>query len=204
MVRGALALVMHSCEMPQGNFWGQKVAQSAIEALSSLDYCGIVEYNWNMGGQNQINGSSWAFPMQIVGDKSSALTATKQMVVGDMPDFGSSMQLALNGLNGVRAGQKHTIIISDGDPSPPSKQLVQSYVDSKITVTTIMVAGHGSAIDRNNMKYVSDTTGGSFYNVTNPKNLPQIFIKEAQLVSRSLIQEGDIYQPIIVKRVGLP
>ena len=47
MVRGALALIMHSCEMPQGNFWGQKVAISAIQALSSLDYVGIVEYNWN-------------------------------------------------------------------------------------------------------------------------------------------------------------
>ncbi|MCZ6834491.1 MAG: VWA domain-containing protein [Planctomycetota bacterium] len=50
MVRGALALIMHSCEMPQGNFWGQKVAQAAIEALSSMDYAGIVEFNWNAGG----------------------------------------------------------------------------------------------------------------------------------------------------------
>ena len=204
MVRGALALVMHSCEMPQGNFWGQRVAEAAIEALSSLDYAGIVEFNWNVAGGAQVNGCSWAFPMQMVGDKSAALAATKQMVVGDMPDFGSSMQLGLDGLNGVRAGQKHMIIISDGDPSPPSKQLVQSFVDSKITVTTVMVAGHGSVIDRNNMKYVSDTTGGTFYNVTNPKNLPQIFIKEAQLVSRSLIQEGDVYQPQIISRLPGP
>lgn len=203
MVRGALALIMHSCEMPQGNFWGQKVAQSAIEALSSLDYCGIVEFNWG-GGRNNINGTAWAFPMQIVGNKSAAMSATKTMVVGDMPDFGSSMQLALQGLTGIRAGQKHAIIISDGDPSPPSKQLLQSYVDAQITVTTVMVAGHGSAIDRNNMKAVADITGGNFYNVTNPKNLPQIFIKEAQLVSRSLIQEGEIYQPVIISRLPGP
>ncbi len=126
------------------------------------------------------------------------------MVVGDMPDFGSSMQLALQGLTGIRAGQKHAIIISDGDPSPPSKQLVNSYIAAQITVTTVMVAGHGSAVDRNNMKAVSDITGGNFYNVTNPKNLPQIFIKEAQLVSRSLIQEGEIYQPVIISRLPGP
>ncbi|MCZ6834492.1 MAG: glutamine amidotransferase [Planctomycetota bacterium] len=141
--------------------------------------------------------------MQIIGDKSGAITATKQMVVGDMPDFGSSMQLGLQGLTNTRAGQKHMIIISDGDPSPPSRQLLQTFVDNQITVTTVMVAGHGSMIDRNNMKAVSDTTGGTFYNVTNPKNLPQIFIKEAQLVSRSLIQEETI-QPQVVSRLPGP
>ena len=51
-----------------------------------------------------------------------------------------------------------------------------------------MVAGHGSAIDRNNMKAVADITGGNFYNVTNPKNMPQIFIKQAHRASHTPIQ----------------
>ena len=46
MVRGALALIMHSCEMARGNFWGQQVAIAAIEALSRLDYVGIVTFNF--------------------------------------------------------------------------------------------------------------------------------------------------------------
>jgi hypothetical protein len=44
-------------------------------------------------------------------------------------------------------------------------------------------------------------TGGEFYDVKNPKHLPQIFIKEAQFVSRSLIQEGDIFQPQVPNSV---
>ena len=71
MVRGALALVMHSCEMPQANYWGQQVAISAIEALSRLDYIGIVTFHFAAGGPN-INGASWAFPLQIAGDKKAA------------------------------------------------------------------------------------------------------------------------------------
>ncbi len=205
MVRGALALIMHSCEMPQGNFWGQKVAISAIQALSSLDYVGIVEYNWNPGaGAQQINGASWAFPMQIAGDKSAAINAAKQMVVGDMPDFDASMQLAYNGLMGVRAGQRHAIIISDGDPQPPTQALLDKYKAAKITCTTVMVAGHGSAADNASMNHTAQYLGGRFYNVTNPKALPQIFIKEAQVVSRSLIQEGDIYQPRVVTSIPGP
>jgi uncharacterized membrane protein len=203
MMRGALALIMHSCEMPQGNFWGQKVAISAIQALSSLDYVGIVEYNWNPGVQN-VNGSSWAFPMSIAGDKSAPIAAAKKMVVGDMPDFDASMQVALQGLQSVRAGQRHAIIISDGDPQPPTQGLLDKYKAAQITCTTIMVAGHGSQADLASMKYTAQYLGGNFYNVTNPKNLPQIFIKEAQIVSRSLIQEGDVYQPQVATRLPGP
>ena len=50
MTRGALALIMHSCEMPQGNYWGEKTAIAAIEALSSLDYVGIITFDFGGGG----------------------------------------------------------------------------------------------------------------------------------------------------------
>jgi hypothetical protein len=39
---GALALLMHACEMPRGNFWEQKIAESAIELLGPMDYCGVM------------------------------------------------------------------------------------------------------------------------------------------------------------------
>lgn len=205
MTSGALALVMHSCEMPQGNYWGQKTAEYAIDALSRLDYCGIVTFNWGLQGGN--NGCAWEFPMQRVGDKSGALAATKKMVVGDMPAFDPSLQLAFNGLTqteAAKAGQKHVIVISDGDPQPPTTALLNQFIAQGITITTVMVAGHGTMIDLNNMKAVAEKTGGTFYNVTNPNKLPQIFIKEATLVSRSLIVEGDNFQPSVVSRLPGP
>ena len=33
MPKGALVLVMHSCEMPDGNYWGEQCALKAIETL---------------------------------------------------------------------------------------------------------------------------------------------------------------------------
>ena len=199
MPRGALALVMHSTEMPQGNYWGEKVAIAAIEALSRLDYIGIIEFNWNVRQTDGLN-SSWAFKMQPAGDKKAAIAAAKQMIMGDMPSFEDSMQLALNGLQTVGAGQKHVIIISDGDPSPPSDKLIKAYIDAKITVTCVRVAGHGPVAA---MRVVATKTGGRYYDIKNPKDLPKIFIKEAQLVSRSLIQE-DLYQPRVVSRLPGP
>jgi uncharacterized membrane protein len=202
MPAGALALIMHSCEMAQGNFWGQKVAESAIEALSRLDYVGIIEFGF--GAQGGINGVTWAFPMQRLGDKRAALQACKTMSVGDMPSFAPSMQLAYDGLTGTKAAQRHTIIISDGDPQPPPGPLLQQFVDKNITVTTVMVGGHGTAVDRARMRGVANKTGGKFYDVKNPKQLPQIFIKEARLISRSLIQDGDVYAPSVISRLPGP
>ncbi|MCP3904052.1 MAG: VWA domain-containing protein [Planctomycetes bacterium] len=202
MPAGALALVMHSCEMPQGNFWGQKVAQAAIEQLSRLDYVGIIEFGFGQVGG--IQGCTWAFEMQRVRDKRAALESTKTMNVGDMPSFGPGLQLALQGLDNTTASQRHVIIISDGDPSPPSGALLQQYKDKKVTVTTVMVGGHGTPVDASRMKMVATTTGGEFYPVKNPKQLPAIFIKEARMVSRSLIQDGDVYQPQIASLLPGP
>ena len=200
MPRGALALVMHSCEMPQGNFWGQTVAEAAIKALSRLDYVGIVDYDYQRPG-----AIGWAFPLQEAGDKTAAIAATKKMLNGDMPDFDASMQTAYDGLTTKAAAQKHIICISDGDPSwSNSGGLLQKMKSAAITITMIMIAGHGSPADKKKMTDIATTTGGRFYEVTNPKKLPEIFIKEAQMVARSLIVEGDIYQPEIVSSLPGP
>lgn len=199
ILRGALALVMHSCEMPQGNYWGKQVAISALEALTRLDYAGIVVFDWQTG----MSGASWAFPMQQVGDKAAAISAAKAMNVGDMPDFGPSLKLAFDALKGVKGGVKHAIVISDGDPQHPGVSLLNDYKAAGITVTTVLVVGHGTQADLDKMKFMADSTGGRFYHVRNPKDLPQIFIKEASVVSRSLLQEGD-YTPIIAPMASGP
>ncbi len=193
MPRGALVCIMHSSEIPQGNYWGEQCAIAAINALSRLDYAGIMDYDWNNANNNGIN---WVFPMQEVGDKSAAIAAIKKMVLGDMPDFASAMTVGLAALQGVKAGQKAMIIISDGDPSPPSRALLGQFVAAGIKVSTVIAGGHGSAADGQNMQWIATTTGGNYYPNVNPAQLPQIFIKEAMLVRRSLIVEGDVYSAV--------
>ena len=196
LVRGVLGLILHSCEMAEANYWSEQVAISAIDALTPEDYVGIITFEWGVA-----NECTWAFPLQPAGDKTRAVAAARRLNVGDMPDFGPAMELYLQGVRdleaegGVRFGQRHVIIISDGDAFPPSEALVQEYLDEDVTVTTVMVAGHGSAIDRTNMERLAEFTGGRFYEVTDPKALPEIFIKEAVVVSRSLIVEPEPFVP---------
>lgn len=183
LVKGALALIVHSCEMPQGNYWGQRVAEEAIETLNAADEVGIIE----KGG----GGAMWVLPMQVVGDRQAALAAARKLRFGDMQFFTPSMETALEGLLAVEAGQRHAIIISDGDPQSPPVSLIEQYVENNVTCTTVMVGGHGNnPMHAALMERIATMTGGSFYKVDDPNELPQIFIKEARVVSRSLIQEG--------------
>jgi len=180
--KGALVLVMHACEIPDGNFWGKKVAGAAINSLSQMDMAGVVQFGWNTGKPN------WVFPFQVIGDKTRAIAAIDQMQMGDMPDFGPPMQAAFDELVKCDAAAKHVIIISDGDPMRPSAQLIQKYKDAKITCSGVAINPH-SAADVGSLYDIADSTGGRFYHVQDPQSLPQIFIREAQVVRRPLILE---------------
>ncbi|MBS0198556.1 MAG: VWA domain-containing protein [Planctomycetes bacterium] len=190
MPKGALALVIHSCEMPEGVFYGKKVCEAAVNSLSRLDLAGIVEYGWN-------GTTSWVHKLAPVGDGSAVKRSIQNLMFGDMPDFTPSLQLAYDGLKACDAGQKHVIMISDGDPQIPPASLLDKYIEAKITISTVGVFPHSGG-DTSRMKYISQYTKGRHYEVNTQQALasvPQIFIKEAQTVRRSLLWEGSPFTP---------
>lgn len=176
--RGALVLIMHSCEFPRGNMWGKLVAKKAVETISSRDYIGLLAY----AGM----GEGWQVPLQLAANKRSIKSAIDRMYIGDMPDFDTTMKLAVKGLTGTDAAQKHVIIISDGDPTPPSPKVLSDMVAARITCTTIAV-GYGQHVMEASLRMIAGKTGGRFYAVRNPRKLPQIFVKESKIIRRPLI-----------------
>jgi uncharacterized membrane protein len=179
--KGALVLIMHACEMPQGNYWGTRVAMAAVRTLSRLDLVGILAYNWQGEGD-------WVFPLSPAGDKEAVVSAIKQMQMGDMPSLHVHLQAAYDKLKDCNAAQKHVIVISDGDPQAPTDQLLSQCRQAGITCTGVAIFPH-SPRDIDSLVRVAQLTGGRFYNVKDPQQLPQIFIKEAQVVRRALILE---------------
>ncbi|QEG42035.1 von Willebrand factor type A domain protein [Roseimaritima ulvae] len=182
---GALAMILHACEMAQGNYWQKVIAQSALEQLGPADEVGVL--HWNM------NGDSWLWGgrngMLPVGpNKQAMLAAVRRMAPGDMPAFDNSMRMAATGLARTNASMKHCIIISDGDPSPPTPATIKAFKDNKITISTVTVAGHGS-VESKRMRDIANQTGGKYYEVKNAKALPKIFQREARRVARPLVHE---------------
>ncbi len=182
MPKGALALVMHACEMPNGNLWGKETAKAAVKALSRQDLAGVLDYGWQAGEAH------WVHPLSEVGDKTAVLNAIDQMQMGDMPDFGPPMQAAYDALVKSDAVQKHVVMISDSDPGLPPLPLLMQYKEAGITCSCVAVFPHSPG-DLQKMMTIAQATGGRFYNVADPQQLPQIFIKEAQVVRRALIFE---------------
>ncbi len=183
--KGALGMVMHASELADGNHWQKVIATEAIKALGSQDYCGILQYN---GTESWL----WNNPkgMVTVGpNRNKMLAYLDRMTPGDMPDFDPTMRLALKAMNGLPdAAVKHFIVISDGDPAPPSPLLVRSFAAAKVTVSTVAIGTHGPA-NSATLKQLALDTGGKYYEVRNNNALPRIFQREARKVARPLVYE---------------
>ncbi|MCH8147220.1 MAG: VWA domain-containing protein, partial [Planctomycetes bacterium] len=191
--RGALVLIMHSCEIPRGNYWGKEMAKKSVDTISSKDYFGILAYTYSPGGEN------WEVPLAENRNKAAVKAKIDRMQIGDMPDFGRTLQMAYKELTsgiGRDAAQKHVIILSDGDAQAPTARLVNDFRRSKITVSTIGI-GWGGHVQQSTLKWIAKQTGGKFYAARNPRQLPQIFSKESKVVRRPLIID-EPFQPTVV------
>lgn len=192
---GALVMIMHSCEIEQGNAMAIKVCQRAIDGLSAKDHVGVLIFG---------NGSEWAVPLQQARNKRAIKKAIQNMLIGDMPDFDEIFRMALKGLEKTEAAVKHMIIMSDGDPSPPAPSLLKKCQQERITVSTICYGAHGGSqgpsVDA--MKRIANVTGGKYYYLDDINQLPQIFLKESKKVTRPLIV-NKTFTPVARTRSGV-
>jgi uncharacterized membrane protein len=197
MPSGALCIVLHTCEFGEGNAWGKKITKAAINVLSPQDYAGVIDYE-GMGGE------SWIF-------KPTQLTARKQWMFGlidgsepgDMVSLDRIFSMAVNELAKLqKVSKKHMIVITDADPQPPQPGTVAAAKNAGISISAVSIFPHGSA-DIAALKDVCSRTGGSYYSANDPKKLPQIFIKEAAVVRKSLIYPAEGGPPVPVL-LGVP
>jgi uncharacterized membrane protein/Mg-chelatase subunit ChlD len=183
--KGALALVMHASEMPDGNRWQKVIAKEAIKALGNEDYCGVLHWNGN-------DQWLWSGGLKKVGTtRDQMLAHVERMVPGDMPDFDPSLVKAQKAFALLKdAAVKHMIVISDGDPAPPSAGVIRGLKALGVTVSTVAVGCHGRA-ESQVLRDLSTATQGKYYEVRDPQALPKIFQREARRVARPVIYEND-------------
>jgi len=196
---GALVLMMHASEIPEGNHWQKVVARQAVSMLSAADYAGCIHWH------NQASKESWLWNQSQGGlvrvgpNKSRMLSQIDRMSPGDMPDFDPAMRMALAGFKRVQASVKHMIVISDGDPSPPSPTFVAQCRANSITVSTVAVGAHGPA-ESSRLRNIAADTGGKYYEVRDPRALPRIYQRETRRVARPLVKDLPDVPPRMVGR----
>ena len=163
--KGALVLVMHSCEMPDGNYWGEQCAIKAVETLSERDEIGVISYAWNGPGGG---GANWDFPLQTKGDGSqrhrrhqahaARRHAELRRLARPRPQRPERRRRAAP----LRRRQKHVIVISDGDPRRPAQTVIDAYKKNKVSISTVTVYPHNGDPDGlpPTMKKIAEDTEG--------------------------------------------
>ena len=174
---GAVVLIMHGMEFMNGNQIARDCAIGVLEALGPQDEMGVLLWD---------GIEHWVFRLAKVGDKKTMRRSIAGMNQGDMPSFQGTMEKAHEALKKSTASLKHIIVFSDGDPGAPTPQLMQSIVGDRITVSTVLIAGHAGP---DTMISIAEQGHGRFYDVRSPDQLPQIFIKEAAVILKSAIYE---------------
>ena len=181
MPKGALILVIDR----SGSMTGEKVeickiaAAAAVRLLSRRDMVGIVAFH---------GSSDWLVPLGPAEDKDTIAQMIRNIGAGGGTVMGPAMIMARDALRTAEAAVKHVILLTDGQTSDRDicAGLAQSMDDSEITVSTVAV---GPQADTDLLFEISQATQGRFYRVTDPMSIPEIFVKEAQVVRRSMIIE---------------
>ncbi|MDA1163765.1 MAG: VWA domain-containing protein [Planctomycetota bacterium] len=181
--KGALIIVLHTCEFADGNTWGKRITNQAIRVLSSQDEVGVLVF--------ADNNEQWLFKLTPASEFPQLVTKVNAASIGDMPTFAVTMQMALQEFAGTDATVRRMLIVSDGDPTAPTDSLLAAFRQNRISVSTVAISPHGEN-DLAAMKRIADATGGTSYTPQNPTELPSIFVKEARTLKQSMIQEKTI------------
>ncbi len=178
---GALVLVIdHS-----GSMAGEKVemckaaAAGAVRLLSQRDHVGIIVFD---------AVSDWVVSLGPAQDKEGIYHRISQIGAGGGTVMGPAMREAFAALKNSRHGIKHVILLTDGQTADPDlcARLGQDMAAAGITISTVAI-GQGAYTEL--LHNIAVAAQGRFYPVENPANIPEIFIKEAQVVRRSMIVE---------------
>jgi uncharacterized membrane protein/uncharacterized protein YegL len=179
----AIALVIDK----SGSMAGEKIlmcqsaAVSAIAMLNDSDYVGVYPFD---------SGLSFPISLRKVGSDRAPLNRKIKRITADGgTDMTEALDLAYKELRNNNASVKHVILLTDGQSF--GKDFARQAAAMKANNITTTAVSVGTDADKKLMMSIAQRGGGRFYQVDKSSMIPKVFIKEARLVSRPLIQEFD-------------
>ncbi|MEM1211958.1 MAG: VWA domain-containing protein [Planctomycetota bacterium] len=186
---GALILCIDrsgSMMAPVGNTGKTQIqiaAEAALLALSTLypqDLVGVIAFD---------STPKWIVPLGPNTDPAKTANAIRQLQAGGGTDVVAGLEEAYETLSAQQfqdAAVRHCIVLTDGQTAEGGiDELRQRFRQAEISVTSVGVGdGQNTAF----LRRIPVGEGGKFEPITDPNQLPRIFIKQAQLIRRNLIK----------------
>ncbi len=145
-------------------------AQAAIDVMTDEQYVGVLTFNdqfdWDVTLRNVGKNRDY------IRQKVSAIEAAGHTLIYP------AVEQAYLALRTAKARAKHVILLSDGRSYPDDYEgLVKKMVAANMTVSSVAV---GPAADDELLGNIAKWGKGRSYVVQDPKDVPQIFVKEAK------------------------
>ena len=166
-------------------------AQAAVDVLPDEQTVGILTFNDRM---------NWDVTPRNVGKNRDMI---RRAISAIEPDGHTliypAVEAAYLTLERTKARAKHVVLLSDGRPSRKNdyQPLVNNMVAARMTVTTVAL-GPGADIEL--LTNIAKWGKGRSYVVDDAKEVPQIFVKEAQNAATPAFDEGTDILPIVKTR----
>lgn len=204
--RGALVIVVDvsgSMGMPVGSGGltqldvATRATIAAMNTLSRLDQFGMIAF----AGETEV-----VVPLA----PNNNPEATAQRIRRVAPQGGTDMFPAIDEAIRILApqrGSRHIIVLSDGQTGGDENTALRTVAQANAAGITLSTVTIGDGANTPLMDALAKAGGGNNYIVNTLGSLyqlPQIFIREAQTIRRSLIWEGDPVNPTLVNSAAEP
>jgi uncharacterized membrane protein len=148
----------------------KSAAQAAVDVMTDEQFVGVLTFNdqfdWDVTLRNVGKNRDY------IKQKIAAIEAAGHTLIYP------AVEQAYLALRTAKARAKHVILLSDGRSYPDDYEgLVKKMVAANMTVSSVAV---GPAADDELLGNIAKWGKGRAYVVQNPKDVPQIFVKEAK------------------------
>ena len=188
--RVAVVLVMETMEDPRADQVVLGAAEAVIDKLSPDDQVGVTD-----------GARGFLVPLQPVTDK-KAIDAKLENAsgLGDPPDYGQFISMAGDALLKTDAPLKHIVVLGDGDADFQAQTSVRALIEGlrakQVTTSTVGVDVHGSQPNMAFMQDMATWGGGRFYQSNSPSQVPDLFLKEAQVSLRPWFEQEPFFPKV--------
>jgi uncharacterized membrane protein len=172
---------MHTASTMSKLELAQEAAHRAVDAMNAQDQVGILAVDTQ---------ANIVVPLQPVTDKRAIHAGIGAIYGGAGTEMSAAVRASYDMLENADAKIKHAILITDGATGPfDYAPLIQKMKAKKITFTLVIVDEGQSAGGVDPLKRVAEKTGGRYYLVRDVADIPKIYTREVQMVSKPPILE---------------
>ena len=192
----AVVLVMETMEDSRADQVALGAAQAVIDKLSPTDKVEVTGGKWFGSGP-----IDYLVPMQAVTDKKAIDAKLSASGLGDPPSYMAYLQAAEIDLLKTDAPLKHVVVLGDGDAqgfggggeTAAMQALLARMQGEGITTSAVGINTHGQSTLMAFMSDIARLGGGHFYESSDPSQVPQLFLKEAQVALRPWFEQTPFF-----------